>query len=57
VLLEINNLNVAYGDAQALWNISLTVNEGEIVTIIGPNGAGKTTLVNAFVGIVWSHHA
>jgi branched-chain amino acid transport system ATP-binding protein len=52
VLLEINNLNVAYGDAQALWNISLTVNEGESVTIIGPNGAGKTTLVNALVGIV-----
>jgi branched-chain amino acid transport system ATP-binding protein len=52
VLLEINNLNVAYGDAQALWNISLTVNEGESVTIIGPNGAGKTTLVNALAGIV-----
>jgi branched-chain amino acid transport system ATP-binding protein len=52
VLLEIGNLNVAYGDAQALWNISLTVHEGESVTIIGPNGAGKTTLVNALVGIV-----
>jgi branched-chain amino acid transport system ATP-binding protein len=52
VLLEINNLNVAYGDAQALWNISLTVNEGESVTIIGPNGAGKTTLVNALAGII-----
>jgi branched-chain amino acid transport system ATP-binding protein len=52
VLLEINNLNVAYGDAQALWNISLTVNEGESVTIIGPNGAGKTTLVNAMAGII-----
>jgi branched-chain amino acid transport system ATP-binding protein len=52
VLLEINNLNVAYGDAQALWNISLAVNEGESVTIIGPNGAGKTTLVNALAGII-----
>lgn len=52
VLLEINNLNVAYGDAQALWNISLRVNEGESVTIIGPNGAGKTTLVNAVAGII-----
>jgi branched-chain amino acid transport system ATP-binding protein len=52
VLLEVNNLNVAYGDAQALWNISLTVNEGESVTIIGPNGAGKTTLVNALAGII-----
>ncbi|GIK37723.1 MAG: ABC transporter ATP-binding protein [Chloroflexota bacterium] len=52
VLLEISNLNVAYGDAQALWNISLAVNEGESVTIIGPNGAGKTTLVNALAGII-----
>ena len=52
VLLEISNLNVAYGDAQALWNVSLVVNEGESVTIIGPNGAGKTTLVNALAGII-----
>lgn len=52
VLLEISNLNVAYGDAQALWNISLAVYEGESVTIIGPNGAGKTTLVNALAGII-----
>ncbi|MCL4296945.1 MAG: ABC transporter ATP-binding protein [Anaerolineae bacterium] len=51
-MLEINNLNMAYGDAQALWNVSLAVNEGECVTIIGPNGAGKTTLVNALAGII-----
>lgn len=51
-LLEVVNLNVAYGDAQALWDISLTVAEGESVTIIGPNGAGKTTLVNALAGIM-----
>jgi branched-chain amino acid transport system ATP-binding protein len=51
-LLEIIDLNVAYGDAQALWNISLTVGEGESVTIIGPNGAGKTTLVNSLAGMM-----
>ncbi|MCA9902524.1 MAG: ABC transporter ATP-binding protein [Anaerolineae bacterium] len=51
-MLEVRDLNVAYGDAQALWNVSLTVNDGEIVTIVGPNGAGKTTLVNALSGIV-----
>jgi branched-chain amino acid transport system ATP-binding protein len=50
-LLEVRNLNVAYGDAQALWDVALTVNDGEIVTIVGPNGAGKTTLVNALCGI------
>jgi branched-chain amino acid transport system ATP-binding protein len=50
-MLEIRDLNVAYGDAQALWDVALTVNDGEIVTIVGPNGAGKTTLVNAVTGI------
>jgi branched-chain amino acid transport system ATP-binding protein len=51
-MLEVSNLNVAYGDAQALWDVALTVNEGEIVTIVGPNGAGKTTLVNTLSGII-----
>jgi branched-chain amino acid transport system ATP-binding protein len=51
-MLEIIDLNVAYSDAQALWDVSLTVGEGEIVTVVGPNGAGKTTLVNALAGIV-----
>jgi len=51
-MLEVIDLNVAYGDAQALWDVSLTVGEGEIITVVGPNGAGKTTLVNALAGIV-----
>lgn len=51
-MLEIHELNVAYGDAQALWDVALTVNDGEIVTIVGPNGAGKTTLVNAMSGMM-----
>ncbi|HEX9921700.1 MAG TPA: ABC transporter ATP-binding protein [Anaerolineae bacterium] len=51
-LLDIIDLNAGYGDAQALWDISLTVKRGESVTIIGPNGAGKTTLVNALAGIL-----
>lgn len=51
-MLEVRDLNVAYGDAQALWDISLTVGDGEIVTVVGPNGAGKTTLVNTLAGIV-----
>lgn len=42
-MLEINNLSVNYGGIQALLDVSLTVNEGEVVTLIGANGAGKTT--------------
>jgi branched-chain amino acid transport system ATP-binding protein len=51
-MLEIVDLNVSYGDAQALWDVSLAVGESEIVTVVGPNGAGKTTLVNALAGII-----
>jgi len=51
-LLEINNLRVSYGGVQALQGVTLTVQEGEIVTIIGANGAGKSTLLNAISGLV-----
>lgn len=51
-MLEVQNLNVKYGDAQALWDVALEVADGEIVTIVGPNGAGKTTLVNSLSGII-----
>jgi branched-chain amino acid transport system ATP-binding protein len=45
-LLEAQSLNVSYGDAPALWDVSFSVAQGELVSIVGPNGAGKTTLVN-----------
>lgn len=51
-MLKVEKLNVAYGDAQALWDVELTIEAGEIVTIVGPNGAGKTTLVNALAGMI-----
>ena len=46
-LLEIKNLSVNYGAIQAVRGVSLTVEEGEIVTLIGANGAGKTTTLRA----------
>jgi len=51
-LLEISNLSVAYGKAQAVREVSLRVDAGEIVTVIGPNGAGKTTLLGAAMGLL-----
>ena len=51
-MLEVKELNVYYGDAQALWDVGLTVADGEIVSIVGPNGAGKSTLVNTLAGLL-----
>jgi branched-chain amino acid transport system ATP-binding protein len=52
MLLEVRNLHVGYGDATAVWDVSLDVAEGSINTVIGPNGAGKSTLINAIAGIL-----
>jgi branched-chain amino acid transport system ATP-binding protein len=49
--LSIDGLDVFYGDLQALWGVSLHVEEGEIVALIGPNGAGKTTLMRTIAGL------
>lgn len=49
-MLEIKGINTFYGDLQALWDVSLTVNEGELVSLIGSNGAGKTTILRSISG-------
>lgn len=51
-ILKIDGLHASYGSIAALKNISLEVNEGEIVAIIGANGAGKTTLLNCISGLM-----
>jgi branched-chain amino acid transport system ATP-binding protein len=50
--LQIENLSVFYGKAQALENVSLHVHRGEFVSVVGLNGAGKTTLFNAISGLL-----
>jgi branched-chain amino acid transport system ATP-binding protein len=52
MLLELKDIAVYYGKAQALKGISLKVDEGEIVVIIGSNGAGKTTTLKSIAGLV-----
>ena len=51
-LIELKNLSVAYGSNVVLQDVSLTINQGEILTIVGPNGSGKTTLFRALIGSV-----
>jgi branched-chain amino acid transport system ATP-binding protein len=46
-VLEVRELDAFYGDARALWGVSLDVRAGETVSVIGPNGAGKSTLIHA----------
>ncbi|MEW5423183.1 ABC transporter ATP-binding protein [Amorphus sp. 3PC139-8] len=49
-LLEVNDVNKAFGGLKALNHITLSVNEGSVHAIIGPNGAGKSTLLNCLIG-------
>ena len=51
-MLEVSNLSVSYGGLRALTDVSLSVAEGQFVTVVGPNGAGKTTLFKTISGVV-----
>jgi branched-chain amino acid transport system ATP-binding protein len=51
-LLEVTDLEVAYGEARALFGVSLTVAEGSVTAILGANGAGKSSLASAIAGVV-----
>jgi branched-chain amino acid transport system ATP-binding protein len=53
-ILTIENVCVSYDKVEAVRNVSLSVEEGQIVTVIGPNGAGKTTLLMAAIGLLRS---
>ncbi|MDZ4254003.1 MAG: ABC transporter ATP-binding protein [Sulfuritalea sp.] len=52
IILETQDLCVAYGRVEAIHKVSIRIREGEIVTVIGPNGAGKTTLLSALMGLL-----
>lgn len=51
-MLRVDRVNAHYGPIQALWDVTMAVNEGEIVSVLGANGAGKSTLVKSVMGLV-----
>jgi len=51
-MLEVNKINAFYGKVQAVWNVSLTLNHGELVALVGSNGAGKSTVLNIIFGLL-----
>lgn len=51
-MLKLENIVAYYGELQALWGISLEVQEGELVALVGPNGAGKTTTLKVINGLL-----
>jgi len=52
-MLEVEKVNAGYGDLQVLWEVTMKVSKGEIVSVIGSNGAGKTTLLRTIGGIIY----
>jgi len=52
MMLEIQNLNLGYGDIQVLWDINLRMAEKEVVALAGSNGAGKSTLMKGIIGML-----
>lgn len=51
-MLEVNGLQAGYGDLQILWDLSLSVPDGQFIVLLGPNGAGKTTTLRTISGIL-----
>jgi len=51
-VLEIRGISTSYGQVQVLWDVSLSVGDGELVCLLGPNAAGKSTTMKTILGLV-----
>ncbi len=51
-MLKIENLNVAYGDVQVIWDLNMTVEDSKLIALVGSNAAGKSTTINTICGLI-----
>ena len=51
-MLDVKGINVSYSGVQALWDVSLKVEDGKFISLVGSNGAGKTTVLNTVIGMI-----
>jgi branched-chain amino acid transport system ATP-binding protein len=51
-MLELKGINAGYGEVQIIWDVSMTIDEGDIVALVGANGAGKSTLIKSIAGLI-----
>ena len=51
-MLDVKGINVSYSGVQALWDVSLKVEDGKFISLVGSNGAGKTTILNTVIGML-----
>ena len=54
-MLEVKDIETSYGTSQVLFGMSLTVNQGEVVSLLGRNGMGKTTTIRSLMGMIRPH--
>jgi len=52
MLLNIKNIDVLYDDFQVIWDMSLSVNKGEMIALLGTNGSGKSTILNTISNLI-----
>ncbi|NPD17056.1 ABC transporter ATP-binding protein [Xinfangfangia sp. D13-10-4-6] len=51
LMLDVQNVNVIYGNYQVLWDVSMQANAGQVMAVLGPNGSGKSTILKAIMGL------